>query len=234
MKNGYTRIGFLLDRSGSMDTCREATVAAINSFVREQRALPGEVKMKLVQFDDFYEIAFDKDLRDIGEFTQLNFQPRGWTALYDAQCRAIDELGAELAALPEAERPERVIVVTMTDGLENRSKHYTLSDVNKRIKTQETQFNWAFLYLGANQDAVRVGLDLGMHRGQTITYNVSAQGMANTMAATNHYVGALRSFHGQSADISFSEEDRLAAMAGDAQPVGATKAEEAQPVGATR
>ncbi len=52
--------------------------------------------------------------------------PRGSTALLDAQGRTIVELGRELAALPETERPSKVIVVTLTDGLENASKEYNL------------------------------------------------------------------------------------------------------------
>jgi uncharacterized protein YegL len=224
MKQGYVRIAFVLDRSGSMKEHREAAVSAVNSFVREQRALPGEVKMKLVIFDDFYEIAFDKDLRDVREYTQADFQPRGRTALYDAQCRTIDELGAELAALPEYARPEKVIVVTMTDGEENCSE-YKLSDVNKRIKTQETQFNWAFAYLGANHDAVKEGIAMGMHRGQTMSYAANAKGMANTMRAANSYVRSVRSMPtGQSVgDVTFTDEDRKNAMADDAQPVGSSK-----------
>jgi len=39
MKSNYTRIAIVLDRSGSMATCREATVAGFNEFIRKQKEL---------------------------------------------------------------------------------------------------------------------------------------------------------------------------------------------------
>jgi hypothetical protein len=206
-----------------MEDIREATIEAINSFVREQRSLPGSVQMKLVQFDVEYEVVFDKDLRDVHEYNQSHFKPRGATALYDAQCRAIDELGAELAATSEAERPEKVIVVTMTDGIENSSTKFKLHDVKNRIKTQQEQFNWAFVYLGANQDAVEVGQNLGMQRGQSMSYTATTTGVRNTMRAANKYVHAVRSMPvGASVQgITFSDEERKQAM--EDTPVGVSK-----------
>jgi hypothetical protein len=43
------------------------------------------ITVKLVQFDDQYEVVFDKPLADVPELTQDLFVPRGMTALFDAQ-----------------------------------------------------------------------------------------------------------------------------------------------------
>jgi hypothetical protein len=40
---------FLLDRSGSMETCRADTIGGFNAFVSDQKTLGG--KLTLVQFD---------------------------------------------------------------------------------------------------------------------------------------------------------------------------------------
>lgn len=220
MKQGYTRIAVLLDRSGSMELLREATIEAINTFVREQRAQPGYTRMKLAQFDTVYEVIFDQDLKDVPEFTQAQFQPRGFTALWDSQCRIIDELGVELAALPEEERPEKVIVVTITDGLENQSRKFKEADVKRRIQTQQDIFNWAFVYLGANQDAIKVGTAMGIHPGASITYTSSAGGVKNAVRATNSYVNRVRSVvGGQSVqNVSYTVGEREEAM--EDSPVG--------------
>jgi hypothetical protein len=85
MKENRARIAIILDRSGSMSSVRESTVAGFNEFIRSQRALPGDVTVKLVQFDDQYEVVFDKPLADVPELTQDLFVPRGMTALFDAQ-----------------------------------------------------------------------------------------------------------------------------------------------------
>ena len=64
--------------------------------------------------------------------------------------RLISALGERLAAKPEAERPEHVIVAIFTDGLENASKEFTQGKVAEMVKTQQEQFNWKFLFSGAN------------------------------------------------------------------------------------
>lgn len=160
MKDNFTRIAIVLDRSGSMESVREATIAGFNQFIEEQKKAPGEATVKLVQFDDQYEQVFDKPLQDVPQLTQAMFVPRGWTALLDAQGRTIVALGAELAALKEEERPSKVLMMTLTDGHENRSKEFTLERVAALIKEQKEKYRWEFVFLGANQDAVKVAASM--------------------------------------------------------------------------
>jgi len=103
MKENCARIVLILDRSGSRNTAREATVAGFNEFLRKQREHEGEATVKLVQFDDQYGVVFNKPLAEAPELTQDTFVPRGRTALYDAQGKTIVALGEELAALPASE-----------------------------------------------------------------------------------------------------------------------------------
>ena len=59
MKDGFTRLALVLDRSGSMASIEEATVAGVNRFIEEQKQVPGTATLKLVQFDDVFEEVFD-------------------------------------------------------------------------------------------------------------------------------------------------------------------------------
>ena len=212
MKDNFTRIAIILDRSGSMEICKESTVAGFNEFIRNQKKLPGEATVKLVQFDDQYETVFDKRLEDFPELNQNTFVPRGSTALLDAQGRTIVELGQELAALPEQERPSKVIVVTLTDGLENASKHYNLEKIGEMIREQRDKYNWDFVFLGANQDAIATAAAMNIPLPSAMSYSTSKAGIAATMAAVSHYVGAARG--GKAA--AFSPQDRKSAMEKDA------------------
>jgi hypothetical protein len=212
MKDNFTRIAIVLDRSGSMESCKESTVAGFNEFIRTQREIPGEATVKLVQFDDQYETVFDKPLTECPELTQNTFVPRGSTALLDAQGRTIVELGQELAALPEQERPSKVIVVTLTDGLENASKQYNLDKIGEMIREQRDKYNWDFVFLGANQDAIATAAAMSIPLPSAMSYSTSKAGVAATMAAVSHYVGAARK--GNAA--AFSTEDRKSAMEKDA------------------
>jgi len=212
MRNNFTRIAIVLDRSGSMESCKESTVSGFNEFIRTQQELPGEAMVKLVQFDDRYETVFDMNLKLCPELTQNTFVPRGSTALLDAQGRTIVELGKELAALPENERPSKVIVVTLTDGLENASKEYNLERIGELIREQRDKYNWDFVFLGANQDAIQTAAAMNIPLPSAMSYSTSKAGIAATMAAVSHYVGSARK--GKAA--AFSEEDRKSAMEKDA------------------
>ena len=212
MKDNFTRIAIVLDRSGSMESCKESTVAGFTEFIRTQREIPGEATVKLVQFADQYETVFDKPLKQCPELTQNTFVPRGSTALLDAQGRTIVELGQELAALPESERPSKVIVVTLTDGLENASKQYNLDKIGEMIREQRDKYNWDFVFLGANQDAIATAAAMSIPLPSAMSYSTSKAGVAATMAAVSHYVGAARK--GNAA--AFSTEDRKSAMEKDA------------------
>ncbi|MDR3799159.1 MAG: VWA domain-containing protein, partial [Terracidiphilus sp.] len=188
MRDNFTRIAIVLDRSGSMESCKESTVAGFNEFIRTQREIPGEATVKLVQFDDQYETVFDKPLKECPELTQNTFVPRGSTALLDAQGRTIVEMGQELVALPESERPSKVIVVTLTDGMENASKQYNLDKIGEMIREQRDKYSWDFVFLGANQDAIATAAAMSIPLPSAMSYSTSKAGVAATMAAVSHYV----------------------------------------------
>ena len=220
MKDKSARIAIILDRSGSMQSVRESTIAGFNEFIRAQRALPGEVIVKLIQFDDQYEIAFDKPLADVPELTQDLFVPRGMTALFDAQGRTIVALGEELAALPESERPAKVIVMTLTDGLENASKQYGVTQIADLIRHQTDVYKWDFIFLGANQDAIQTAAQMAIPAAQALTYRPGSAGTANVFAAAASYVRSSRI----GSLAAFSPKDREAALAEDDPKVPATTA----------
>lgn len=205
MKDNFTRIALILDRSGSMQASRESAIQGINDFVQGQKKVPGEAALKLVQFDDQYEVVFDKNIQDIPEFTQEDFKPRGRTALYDAQGKTIVELGEELSKLPEEQRPSHVIVVTITDGKENASRKFTAETVKALVTQQKEIYNWDFVYVGANQDAIAVGDSMGVTMDSALTYNsLNAQAYGQMVSSVFSYVASRR----MGVRAAFTTEDR--------------------------
>ena len=169
MKSGYTHIAVVLDRSGSMSLCADDTVGGFNAFVAEQKKAEGEATMTLTQFDTEYEIVYD--FKNIQDVPKLTFVPRGNTALLDAIGRTIQTVGHSLELKPEAERPEKVIFVIITDGKENSSREFKKDQINQLIKTQTDVYKWEFVYLGANQDAVQEGSALGVLLTNALTFD---------------------------------------------------------------
>ncbi len=163
-----THIYVLLDRSGSMQSIKSDTEGGFAALIDEQRGAIGRCQVTLAQFDDEYDIVYSGvDVKDV---PALDLQPRGMTALLDAMGRLISTTGGKLLALPEDERPGSVMVVIMTDGLENASREFTGPAVKAMVKEQTDSYGWVFTYLGANQDAIAVGEALGVHADRAMTY----------------------------------------------------------------
>ena len=204
-----TLIAALLDRSGSMETIKSDTEGGFNALIASQRTEPGEATVTLAQFDTEYEVVYAN--RPIADVPPLTLEPRSMTALYDALGRLITDVGAELAARDEAERPGHVIVVVMTDGLENSSVEWTSEKLMAAIKRQESEFSWYFVFLGANMDAVAVGAQLGFSPDRSMTYDASDEGVASAMASATRYVSRQRRSAPMVAAQGFTDEDRVGA-----------------------
>jgi len=187
-RSDLTHLYFLLDRSGSMQSIKTDTEGGFSAFVEEQRRAVGECRVTLAQFDDQYEIVFADT--PVANIDRINLQPRGSTALLDAMGRLITEAGAALAALPEDQRPGSVVVAIMTDGLENASREWTHPAVKALVEQQTTAYQWQFLYMGADQDAIDVGTGLGVGAAHTVSY--TRGNVDKVMAASSAKVSDLR------------------------------------------
>jgi hypothetical protein len=212
MKN-YTDITVLLDRSGSMQTIREAMISGFDEFVKGHKAVPS-TRLTLVQFDgvDPQETIYTG--RPIGDVPGLELTPRGMTPLFDAICRAVDDAGRRFKHMPEAERPERVLFVVITDGLENASRSFKREDVKNRITKQTDDYSWQFMYIGANQDAITEAATFGINENHAINFAYASAGASNSMRSlTKNTVGYASG--GGAATLDWSELQRSEAMEGE-------------------
>lgn len=206
---GLTLIAALLDRSGSMQSIRTDTEGGFDAFIETQRKDPGEVHVTLAQFDDRYDLVYAG--KPIAAVPPLVLEPRGMTALLDGIGKLVTDVGAELAARPEDERPEKVIVMVLTDGHENASKEWTPDGVRDLIRQQEQVYSWEFLFLGANIDAVTVGQKLGFAADRSLTYGASGAGVGGAIRAAAAYTSRSRVAAPGAAPVGFSDADRRAA-----------------------
>lgn len=196
MKTGFTFLLAITDRSGSMSEILNDMEKGFNYFVREQKEVPGECSFRHIQFDwhfpEGYELVYDGPIAAAPNWVLI---PRAGTALWDAMGQAITELGQTLANMAEDERPEKIIVVIVTDGLENSSTHWTAPKVAALVKQQTEEFNWQFLYLGANQDAINEGEKMGIMASNSMTFHTSSAGITNTYesvsASVSNYRGGI-------------------------------------------
>jgi len=203
MKKGFADITLIVDRSGSMLACRDDAEGGINQLIEEQAAAGGDAVLTLVQFDTEYEfIHKGMPIKCVPKYTLV---PRGMTALLDAVGKAIAETGERLAALAEADRPDTVFCVIVTDGAENASREFTKQQVCDMIETQKTDYNWQFTFIGASPDTFAVAGSFGIAADQTLQYDPSKTGDAYRTISS-----AMSVSRGTGDMMSYTDEDRKA------------------------
>lgn len=207
MKTNYCSINFVLDRSGSMESIRDDVIGGFNAFIRDQQSLTGECDISLYQFDDIYDVVYEnKNIKNAPFLTKEIYIPRNSTALLDAIGRTINKVGHRFSLMNENARPDKVLLVIFSDGLENASHEFTRDKIFEMIKHQREVYNWQIIFLGANQDAIATAANYGIGKSSTLTYAATSLGTNLAYASMTNSVTAMRC--GVTNNVSFSDEDR--------------------------
>lgn len=189
-----TQIVCILDRSGSMGSIIEDAIGGFNEFIKEQKELEDEATMTVALFDDRYDLLYDGvPVKEVKDFDRNTWSPRGMTALYDAIGKTVNTVREAHKKLKKKERPDKVLVCVVTDGMENSSREYTQDQIKSLINECEKELDWAFIYLAANQDAFSAGTSFGISGGNTYNFTASAAGMDNVSMTLNNAATYYRS-----------------------------------------
>lgn len=194
MKQDYCHISVILDESGSMNSILNDTIGGFNAFLKTQKDTPGEATFSLTTFNTASHIAYSfKDIQDVEELTKVTYRPGGMTALYDAIGQTISGCGQKLAMIDSDQRPEKVIIVILTDGEENSSREFSFTKIQEMTKEQSDKYNWEFVFLGANLDAEAVGSSLGIKAGNSMTFAANSVGVGATFTSMGTNLSSYRS-----------------------------------------
>lgn len=149
------KIVVILDESGSMDTIREKMRLALNDLIKEQKQVKERpCNFTLVKFNhQIKRIIENKPLSKVNSLRIEDYAPNGNTALYDAIGETMD-----------AFRHERdVLMVIITDGQENASKHYKKNKIMRMIKEKEQYAGWTYVYLSCDLETAAQGDEIGLN-----------------------------------------------------------------------
>lgn len=177
-----TVVYLVLDKSGSMGAIQGATIEGVNHFLHETADADESALYYEIQFDDRIERRVQGQLiTTVEDLTYDTYKMGGSTALLDAVGAAISDIGALET------KPEKVVVVVMTDGMENASHEYTKNSVAALISKHESKDKWQFLFLGANMDAIseagRIGMAAPKLRSSTFVHDSIGASAAYSVAA---------------------------------------------------
>lgn len=205
-----THIHFILDRSGSMESCLDDTIGGVNSFLRSQKELKdsGECTISLYLFDHEYTPLYTEiNIQEAKELDRTTYVPRGHTALHDAIGKTVLN-----AAQCKYDPTDKIVIVILTDGFENNSREFNSKSISALIKKYDALDNWSFVFLAANQDAITTAGGLGIAAGGTMNYVQSDVGVRkcynNLSAAMSRHRGATPAVSASS-KIAFTDEERL-------------------------
>jgi Mg-chelatase subunit ChlD len=176
--NNLTEIICIIDKSGSMSSIRDDAVGGFNSFLQDQKEKEGNALITLNLFDhDLYEMYQGKNIKYADKLTYGSYVPGGTTALNDAIGITLDKADLRHANLEKEETPDNVIVAILTDGMENSSREYSPAHIKRKIKIHEEKYNWKFIFLAANQDAVLTGRGYGIKDDYSMDFDADEDGI---------------------------------------------------------
>jgi Mg-chelatase subunit ChlD len=209
MADSRLYVHVLLDRSGSMECCRDKTIGAFNEYVHSLKIQSqAGTRLSLTTFDtESRDLVVDAvRISDVPPLTRETFVPRGGTPLYDAVAEVVARID-KVNLLPD----ERVALAILTDGEENSSREMTAEAVAKMLTDRQERCNWLVQYLGANQNAWAAGARIGVGAAHAMDFSVDAA--APAMEAIASSAGRFRSARVSEARTraAFTPEERAAA-----------------------
>ena len=219
MKKGLTEIVFILDRSGSMSGLEADTIGGYNSMLAKQKKEDGEAIISTVLFDDQVEVLHDRVSLDRAEqITDKEYYVRGCTALLDAVGGAIHHIGNVHKYARDEDRPEKMLFIITTDGMENASHRYTYDKVKKMVERQKKKYHWEFIFLGANIDAIEVAGRFGVAPSRAVRYESDSEGTQLNFEVMSKMVSCARaSATVDMMEDAFDSDEMLADIRADYQ-----------------
>jgi hypothetical protein len=197
----------LLDRTGSMEPIWSEALSSVNAYADGLATLDGgprvDADITLAVFDaqdgfQFDVLRDDVDAERWKKVTSDEVNPRGMTPLYDAIGRIV--------SLAEKDRPEKAVIVIMTDGEENSSQEMTKATAKAALDRVRKK-GWEVVFLGAEfsnfDDAEGVGQSTS--RNMAVGKDQLSDSMRRLSQKSKDYAS------GAAPTVEWNAEDRAAA-----------------------
>ena len=176
----------ILDKSGSMHGLEADTIGGFNAMIEKEKKLGIDVRVTTVLFNDKMDRLYEhREIQSVRPLTERTYETGGTTALLDAVGDTILRMEQSGAADRQG---TKVIVVIITDGMENASTEFTKAKVKELISDRQEKAGWDFIYLGANIDAAAEADAIGVRKANAVTYKNTSSGVRANYDAVGVYV----------------------------------------------
>jgi uncharacterized protein YegL len=174
MKKQKTIYHFVLDQSGSMSDCINETLTGLNEqrdkIISIAKEFPEqEIRVGLTVFNQDVQIIYQDVPTDLlPTINQIQYRPSGSTALLDAIGLSITNVENQIS-----HEGDTAIIVILTDGYENASRFFSLTQIRNLIKSKESSGKFTFSFLGATLDAVDIAEKMNIRRENSASFEKS-------------------------------------------------------------
>jgi len=173
---GSPHIGFVLDKSSSMESLSNNAIAGFNSLIEEQRKIAPDSKFSLSLFSDLDQLVYNAlPVSEVPLLTAATYKTGGGTALNDGIGQMIQRIGKQ------TNRRNRVLIAILTDGAENFSREFGVEDIQRMITYRRLNYDWQFVFVTADEAGVQYGLKLGIQRANIVKFNADPSGITAIM-----------------------------------------------------
>jgi hypothetical protein len=107
--------------------------------------------------------------------------------------------------MKKSDRPDKIVMVVITDGQENSSVEFRKDHIVKMIKEKQKKHNWQFVFLSADLDSIDDAGDYGFQQGSTMAFDKDGKGVSDAFMSLSERITEFRS--DKANDICFTEED---------------------------
>jgi hypothetical protein len=206
-----TLVTLLLDRTGSMEVCKAATIEGFNGYVTSlKEEQDAEILFTFLQFDSqsLDKVHVAVPISDVQLLTNDTYVPRASTPLIEAATKTIN---AVAKSLEKYDVKPKVVVCFQTDGEENASaRDYTWEKLTALIEEKQAE-GWQFNFLGAGINAYQHSARMGISANATMSYDHTrtettnaafaeasrtARGFAAGTLSDTHYTNVARAASG--------------------------------------
>jgi VWA domain containing CoxE-like protein len=173
-----TAVTMVLDRSGSMECCRAATIESVNAYLAKSRADENlkDADFELAIFDtEAYQTIRAGKLAGVKDISRDDFEPRGGTPLLDAVGRGIDGLDKRAV-------DDKAVLVIVTDGEENSSRKHSDESIKALLDNRQEK-GWLVIFLGAGLNSARQGMRMGVVSANVASIALDGASLGATMDA---------------------------------------------------
>lgn len=174
-KNMSTDIIVLIDSSGSMSVMGNEPIKSANEFIAKQQKNNDGSRLTVISFSsDTKKLIKNKLIQEVKEISQDEYIPNGSTSLNDCICTVISKRLS-------SNKVNDVILLIITDGYENSSKHYNRKQTKEYLELVQTKYNWQLLFIGANINSFEEGRTLSINSDKCAQFDQNCPGNLLTL-----------------------------------------------------